>query len=108
MKAIMGLEIHVQLLTKSKLFCSCSTKYGGKEPNANTCPICLGFPGSKPKVNRKAIEQGIKISVALNCEISPEIYFSRKSYFYPDMPKNFQITQYEIPLSQNGFLLLDE
>ena len=108
MKAIMGLEVHVHLLTKSKLFCSCSTEYEGREPNANTCPICLGFPGSKPKVNKRAIEHGIKISKALNCEILPEIYFSRKSYFYPDMPKNFQITQYEIPLSRNGFLLLDE
>ncbi len=108
MRAIMGLEIHVQLLTESKLFCGCSTDYEGMEPNTNTCPICIGFPGSKPKVNKKAIEYGIKISRALNCKILPEFYFSRKAYFYPDMPKNFQITQYEFPLSRGGFLLLDE
>ena len=108
MKAKIGLEVHVQLLTESKLFCSCGTEYEGKEPNANTCPICLGFPGSKPKVNKRAVEHGIVVSKALNCDILPEIRFSRKSYFYPDMPKNFQITQYEIPLSREGFLLLDD
>ena len=108
MRAKIGLEVHVQLLTESKLFCSCGTEYEGKEPNANTCPICLGFPGSKPKVNRRAVEHGIVVSKALNCEVLPEIRFSRKSYFYPDMPKNFQITQYEVPLSRDGFLLLDE
>ena len=108
MKAKIGLEVHIQLLTESKLFCSCSTEHEEKEPNSNTCPICLGFPGSKPRVNRRAIEHGIVVSKALNCEVLPEIRFSRKSYFYPDMPKNFQITQYEVPLSQKGFLLLDD
>ena len=107
MKAIMGLEIHVQLRTESKLFCSCSTDLNGREPNENTCPICLGFPGSKPKVNRRAVEHGIKIARALNCEVLPEIRFSRKNYFYPDMPKNFQITQYDVPLAEGGHLLLD-
>jgi aspartyl-tRNA(Asn)/glutamyl-tRNA(Gln) amidotransferase subunit B len=107
MEAIMGLEVHVQLLTESKLFCSCSTKTG-KNPNKNTCPICLGFPGSKPKVNRKAVEHGVVIAEALNCTHVPEIRFSRKNYFYPDMPKNFQITQYEVPLAKGGHLLLDE
>jgi len=106
MKAIMGLEIHVQLRTESKLFCSCSTDLNGREPNENTCPICLGFPGSKPKVNRRAVEHGIKIARALNCGVLPEIRFSRKNYFYPDMPKNFQITQYDVPLAEGGHLLL--
>jgi aspartyl-tRNA(Asn)/glutamyl-tRNA(Gln) amidotransferase subunit B len=108
MRAIMGLEVHVQLLTESKLFCGCSTGHEGREPNENTCPICLGFPGSKPRVNRRAVEQGLKISRALNCRVRPEIRFSRKSYFYPDMPKNFQISQFEVPLAEDGYLLLKE
>ena len=104
MKTIMGLELHVHLLTKSKFFCSCSTDYEGKEPNSVTCPVCLGFPGSKPKVNKKAIDFGIMVAKALNCRINPSMFFSRKSYFYPDMPKNFQISQYEIPLANEGYL----
>ena len=108
MRAMMGLEVHVQLLTESKLFCGCSTEHEGRDPNENTCPICLGFPGSKPKVNRRAVEHGIKISRALNCGVQPEIRFSRKSYFYPDMPKNFQISQFEVPLARDGSLLLGE
>jgi len=106
-KAVMGLEVHVHLLTESKLFCRCSTDIEGKEPNSNTCPICIGFPGSKPMVNKKTIEHGIKISRALNCTVQPEIQFSRKNYFYPDMSKNFQITQYEVPLGKGGYLNLD-
>ena len=108
MRAVMGLEVHVQLQTESKLFCSCSTEHEGRESNGNTCPICLGFPGSKPKINKKAIEHGIKIAKALNCGVQPVIRFSRKSYFYPDMPKNFQISQFEVPLARDGYLLLDE
>lgn len=104
MKAMIGIEIHIHLLTKSKLFCSCSTDYEDKEPNMSVCPICLGFPGSKPKVNKKVIDSAILVAKALNCKINPEIFFSRKSYFYPDMPKNFQITQYEVPLGVNGYL----
>ncbi|MBI4010053.1 MAG: Asp-tRNA(Asn)/Glu-tRNA(Gln) amidotransferase subunit GatB [Candidatus Aenigmarchaeota archaeon] len=104
MKVMIGLEIHVHLLTESKLFCRCSSNYDGKDPNSNTCPICLGFPGSKPAVNKKVIDSGIMIAKALNCRIAPEMFFSRKTYFYPDMAKNFQITQYEIPLSNNGYL----
>ncbi|MBI2545087.1 MAG: Asp-tRNA(Asn)/Glu-tRNA(Gln) amidotransferase subunit GatB [Candidatus Aenigmarchaeota archaeon] len=106
MKAIMGLEIHVHLLSETKLFCSTSTDYENKEPNENTCPICLGFPGSKPQFNKKILEYALMVSKALNCEISPEMFFSRKSYFYPDMPKNFQITQYEIPIAKNGHLIV--
>jgi len=104
MKVKMGLEIHIHLLTKSKFFCSCSTDYEGKEPNENTCPICCGFPGSKPKLNKAVLDAGIMIAKALNCSIAEHMFFSRKSYFYPDMPKNFQITQYEIPLATNGYL----
>lgn len=104
MKAVIGLEVHVHLLTESKLFCSCKADYEDKEPNASTCPICLGFPGSKPIINKKAIDSGIMIAKALNCKIAPEIFFSRKTYFYPDMAKNFQITQYEIPLARGGNL----
>ncbi len=104
MRAVIGLEIHVHMLSKSKLFCSCPTDYEGKEPNTLVCPICLGFPGSKPKVNKKVIENAILAARALNCKINPEIFFSRKSYFYPDMAKNYQISQYEIPLAENGYL----
>jgi aspartyl-tRNA(Asn)/glutamyl-tRNA(Gln) amidotransferase subunit B len=107
LKAVIGLEVHVQLETESKLFCGCSTGSEGAEPNGNTCPICLGFPGAKPKVNRRAVEHAVKIARALDCEVQPRFYFSRKSYFYPDMPKNFQITQYEMPLALGGHLLLD-
>jgi aspartyl-tRNA(Asn)/glutamyl-tRNA(Gln) amidotransferase subunit B len=107
LKAVIGLEVHVQLKTESKLFCGCSTRSKGVEPNGNTCPICLGFPGSKPKANRRAVEHAVKIAWALNCEVKPRFYFGRKSYFYPDMPKNFQISQYEMPLAHDGHLLLD-
>lgn len=103
MKVKMGLEVHVQLRTSSKFFCKCSTETS-KEPNSNVCPTCLGFPGSKPVVNKKVMDFGIMLSKALNCKILPEMFFSRKSYFYPDMPKNFQISQYEIPLSVEGYL----
>lgn len=96
-----GIEIHVQLLTKSKVFCSCPTT-GSEEPNTRTCEICTGMPGSKPVLNKEALNQAIKVALALNCKISKETFFSRKSYFYPDLSKNFQITQYEIPIGTNG------
>jgi aspartyl-tRNA(Asn)/glutamyl-tRNA(Gln) amidotransferase subunit B len=102
-----GLEIHVQLNTKSKMFCSCSTDYRDAEPNSKTCPICVGFPGSKPKVNKKALDYGISIAHALNCQILPEMFFSRKSYLYPDLAKNFQITQFEVPLGKKGRLKIN-
>ncbi|MBS3061514.1 MAG: Asp-tRNA(Asn)/Glu-tRNA(Gln) amidotransferase subunit GatB [Candidatus Diapherotrites archaeon] len=102
---VIGLESHVQLSTKSKLFCACPTR--GKEPNSAVCPVCLGHPGSKPVLNKTAVEMAAKVALALNCKVNPSFFFSRKTYFYPDMSKNFQITQYEIPLSENGFVELD-
>ncbi len=104
-KTIIGLEIHVQLATKTKLFCGCSTR--GDEPNSAVCPVCLGHPGSKPVLNEKAVELGLRVGFALNCTINSSFFFSRKTYFYPDMSKNYQITQYEIPFAENGFLQLD-
>ena len=102
---IIGLECHVELNTDTKLFCSCPTK-GSEEPNTRTCPTCLGMPGSKPVLNKKAVEFALKLCLALNCKINPQLIFSRKSYFYPDMAKNYQISQYEIPLGENGKLNL--
>ncbi|VVB74762.1 Aspartyl/glutamyl-tRNA(Asn/Gln) amidotransferase subunit B [Candidatus Tiddalikarchaeum anstoanum] len=101
-KCIIGLEIHTQMKTKSKIFCSCPVTES--EPNTNVCPICLGYPGTKPMLNKKVLENGVKIAKALNCNIPQHVFFSRKSYFYPDMTKNFQITQYEIPIGLNGNL----
>ncbi len=95
-----GLEIHLQLPTKSKLFCTCSTI--ASYPNSEVCPICLGFPGSRPALNARALEMGALIARFLKCEINETIWFSRKTYFYPDLPKDFQITQYESPLGTNG------
>ncbi len=108
MKATIGLEIHVHLNTSSKLFCSCTTDIDDAEPNTEVCPICLGYPGSKPKLNKKTVDYGMTIALALESQIEPEIRFSRKNYFYPDMSKNFQITQYEIPLSSGGHLLVGD
>jgi len=102
---VIGLEVHIELNTDTKLFCSCPTK-GSEEPNTRTCPTCLGHPGSKPVLNEKAVEYAIKLCLALNCKINKELIFSRKSYFYPDMSKNYQITQYEIPLGEKGKLRL--
>ncbi len=98
---VIGLEIHVELATESKLFCGCPT-HGDDAPNSRTCEVCLGHPGSKPVLNKKAVEFAMKLALALNCNISQELIFSRKSYFYPDMAKNYQISQYEIPLGTKG------
>ncbi|PIN69344.1 Asp-tRNA(Asn)/Glu-tRNA(Gln) amidotransferase GatCAB subunit B, partial [Candidatus Woesearchaeota archaeon CG11_big_fil_rev_8_21_14_0_20_43_8] len=103
---VIGLEIHVGLSTESKLFCGCAVDEG--EPNSLTCPICLGMPGSKPKLNRKAVEYAIRLCLSLGCEVAPLMMFSRKTYFYPDMSKNYQITQYEVPLGSNGVLELSD
>ena len=104
---VVGLEIHTELNTKTKLFCSCSREEKkDEEPNSRTCPVCLGMPGSKPVLNKKAVDFAIKLCLALKCKIAPELIFSRKSYFYPDMAKNYQISQYEIPIGSGGELKL--
>jgi aspartyl-tRNA(Asn)/glutamyl-tRNA(Gln) amidotransferase subunit B len=103
---VMGLEVHVELGTATKMFCSCPTAFGA-EPNTQICPTCLGLPGSLPAVNGTAVEWAIRIGLALNCEIAPWCRFARKNYFYPDMPKNFQTSQYDEPISFNGHLDLE-
>ncbi len=104
---IIGLEIHVQLnRLESKMFCGCSTKYHSSEPNSHTCPVCLGLPGSLPVINRKAVESGIKVGLALNCKIEEETLFYRKNYYYPDLPKGFQISQYDFPLATSGHIMI--
>ncbi len=100
---VIGLEVHVQLGTRTKLFCACEAEFGA-EPNKNTCPVCLGWPGSLPVLNRKALEFGMKIGLALNCEINERLKFDRKNYFYPDLPKAYQISQFDQPVNKNGFL----
>jgi len=102
-EAIIGLEVHAQLLTASKLFCGCSTRFGA-EPNTQTCPICLGMPGVLPVLNKRAVEFAIKMSLAVNGEIAPMSVFARKNYFYPDLPKGYQISQYEQPMARNGYI----
>lgn len=102
-EAVIGLEIHAQLLTDTKIFCGCSTKFGS-EPNTQTCPVCIGMPGVLPVMNRKAVEYVIKTGLALGCEISLYSRFARKNYFYPDLPKGYQISQYELPLCKQGFI----
>jgi aspartyl-tRNA(Asn)/glutamyl-tRNA(Gln) amidotransferase subunit B len=100
---VLGLEVHVELNTHSKMFCSCSTTFGA-QPNTQTCPVCLALPGALPVVNATAIESTIKIGLALNCSIAPYSRFARKNYFYPDMPKNFQISQYDEPICFDGYV----
>ncbi|RZQ64527.1 Asp-tRNA(Asn)/Glu-tRNA(Gln) amidotransferase subunit GatB [Amycolatopsis suaedae] len=100
---VLGLEVHVELSTNTKMFCGCENRFGG-EPNTHVCPTCLGLPGALPVVNGKAVESAIRIGLALNCEIASWCRFARKNYFYPDMPKNFQTSQYDEPIAFNGFL----
>ncbi len=103
-----GLEVHVSLnRLNSKLFCGCKIPGENAEPNSTTCEVCLGMPGSKPVLNKKAVEHALKLALALNFKINKEFYFSRKTYFYPDMTKNYQITQYEVPVGENGYVILD-
>jgi aspartyl-tRNA(Asn)/glutamyl-tRNA(Gln) amidotransferase subunit B len=103
---VIGLEVHAQLLTKTKIFCGCSTRFGDA-PNSNVCPVCLGLPGTLPVLNKRAVEMGIRASLALNCTVHDRSRFARKNYFYPDLPKGYQISQYELPLATGGWVEIE-
>lgn len=105
-EAVVGLEVHVQLKTKTKAFCGCSTEFGN-QPNTQACPVCLGLPGCLPVLNKLALDYAIKAGLALNCEVQEYTKFDRKHYYYPDLPKNYQISQYDLPISKSGFLDID-
>ncbi len=105
-EAVIGLEVHAQLLTKTKIFCGCSTQFGDA-PNANSCPVCLGLPGTLPVLNRRAVELGMQAALALNCSVHEHSRFARKNYFYPDLPKGYQISQYELPLATGGHIEIE-
>ena len=105
-EVFIGLEIHIHLKTESKMFCSCRARYGD-DPNTNVCPVCLGYPGTLPQVNKKAMELGYLVARALGCRLSMRTGFARKNYFYPDMPKNYQISQFENPVGVEGLMKAD-
>lgn len=104
-EAVIGLEVHAQLLTKTKIFCACSTAFGAP-PNANTCPVCLGFPGALPVLNREAVIMAVKTALGLECHVNPVSIFARKNYFYPDLPKGYQISQFDQPLAEHGQIVI--
>jgi len=103
---VIGLEVHVQLLTNTKIFCGCSTRFGDA-PNSNTCPVCLGLPGTLPVLNKRVVEMAMRASLALNCTVHEHSRFARKNYFYPDLPKGYQISQYELPLATGGWIEIE-
>ena len=105
-EAVIGLEVHAQLLTRTKIFCGCSTRFGD-DPNSNVCPVCLGLPGTLPVLNKRAVEMGIRASLALNCTVHEHSRFARKNYFYPDLPKGYQVSQYELPLATGGWVEIE-
>ena len=105
-EAVIGLEVHVELKTKSKAFCHCATSFGA-EPNTHVCPICLGMPGVLPVLNRQMVEYALMTALALNCRIADYCKFDRKNYFYPDLPKNYQISQYDLPIARSGSLVIE-
>jgi aspartyl-tRNA(Asn)/glutamyl-tRNA(Gln) amidotransferase subunit B len=105
-EAVIGLEVHLQLLTKTKIFCACSTHFGDP-PNSNVCPVCLGLPGALPVLNQEAVSMAMKTALALNCAINPRSRFARKNYFYPDLPKGYQISQYDEPLASDGWIEIE-
>ncbi len=105
-EAVIGLEVHVQLKTKTKMFCGCLTEFGN-QPNSQICPVCLGLPGSLPVVNKRAFHSAVKVAVALGCRVAEFTKFDRKNYFYPDLPKNYQISQYDLPFGQDGVVEID-
>ncbi|MCZ6696942.1 MAG: Asp-tRNA(Asn)/Glu-tRNA(Gln) amidotransferase GatCAB subunit B, partial [Acidobacteria bacterium] len=102
-EAVIGLEVHCQLLTRSKLFCGCSTRFGDP-PDTNICPVCLGMPGVLPVLNRHAVDLALRAALSLDCEIRPLSVFARKNYFYPDLPKGYQISQFHQPLAEHGHM----
>jgi aspartyl-tRNA(Asn)/glutamyl-tRNA(Gln) amidotransferase subunit B len=107
-EAIVGVETHAQLLTRSKMFCGCDAEVFGAEPNTHVCPVCLGMPGVLPVINRRAVEQAMMVGLALHCQIAETAVFSRKNYFYPDLPKAYQISMYDFPLCQHGWIEIDD
>src|SRR4051794_3539898 len=100
---VVGMECHAELLTASKMFCGCENKFGG-EPNTRCCPVCMGMPGSLPVMNKRAVEHVMRTALALNCTINRQAKFDRKNYFYPDLPKGYQISEYDVPIGVNGWL----
>src|SRR5437016_14380987 len=106
-EAVIGMEVHAQLSTRSKMFCPCTADYLGAPPNSNVCPVCMGMPGVLPVVNGRAVEQVVKTALALGCEVARQTKFDRKNYFYPDLPKGYQISQYDLPMAVGGRLEVD-